>query len=66
MDTPRQFDFFRVWRWTLEMFSLALIACYWGLLFTTAVICWRQYRQHAFPGFTLCLLWLIWAALPRT
>jgi len=45
MDTPRHFDFFRIWRWTLGLFSLALVACYWGLLFSDSI--WgTKFRYH--------------------
>ena len=45
MDTIRRFDLFGLWRWTLELFALVLVACYWGLLFSDSV--WgTKFRYH--------------------
>jgi len=35
------------------------------LLFLTAFFYWRIKRPLAISGFVICLIWLVWAGLPR-
>lgn len=53
MNTPRRCDLASVWRWTLEMFSIVMVVCYWSLTFSGSIwgsgLRYRELFDGSFP-----------------
>jgi hypothetical protein len=64
MSAPKEFNFFRLWRWTLELYSLALVTFYWMLLFTGSEMGSKFHYNVLFDGsLTVMVLLMITAVL---
>jgi hypothetical protein len=50
MDAPRKPNFFKVYFWTVEMFSLALVINFWFLLFSGSIWGTKFRYQYLFDG----------------
>jgi drug/metabolite transporter (DMT)-like permease len=46
MNEPRNLDFFKLWRWTIAIFSFVLVNCYWALLFSSSI--WGTKFRYAY------------------
>jgi hypothetical protein len=50
MNAPRKLDFFRLWRWTITIFSLVLVGSYWALLFSSSIWGTKFRYDYLFRG----------------
>jgi hypothetical protein len=59
---PQALPWNPMWVFSFLMdFSSGVMAC----LFLTVCALWRKHRWLAAGGITLCVLWVVWAELPR-
>ena len=47
MNGPSNLDYFKLWRWTIAIFSFVLVGSYWALLFSSSI--WgNKFRYYYF------------------